>query len=864
MQVRIFLIYIFMVLIMVRNAFSDDNLLYTEANERANVVSNVSYKIDLDLNSGKDTFLCSSEIEFDAKNSNNTFLNFDASEILDIELNGEKLTPDNYNNYRVMLYPIKAHNKAIVKGVCKYQNTGVGLHRFVDPTDNMVYLHTQFESFDAHKVFACFDQPDLKATFELTVNAPEGFVVISNSKPLQKPEIVNDEYKEGIWKFAKTKNISTYLTAIVAGNYKGFFDKYKDIDLGIYARRSLLKYVDYQELFKITKDGFSFYESKLQTPYPFDKYDQIFVPGFNAGGMENVGCITYNELYIFRTEVTNARKFARADTFLHEMSHMWFGDLVTMKWWNDLWLNESLATYMSPLALENVTEFKNAWSLFSIDTKYGAYEQDELPTTHPISAEVPDTNATRTAFDSITYNKGGSVLKQLVAIVGEDAFLKGIKNYLQKYAYSNPTLDNFIDELQSASGKDLSDWSHEWLETSGVNKVIFNTDYINCEAGKCLTNVIVLQEKDKSSGILRNITMSLGLLDYKNDGLSVIDNVEINISNDKKIINALDKKKAPFIILPNYNDYAYAKVRMDKISLENTINSLSQIKDDLSRIMGWNIIWDVIRDGELKSGEWIDVILNNIDMEKDATVLQTLLRRTLTVLNQYANKNNRNVYVEKIYDEAKNIMDSNKNSEIKLSWFSSFINTSVSKISLYYLKDLLNGIKGIKGVKLDEDKKWQVIIQLASKGEVDEAKIDNELQKGLNDFTKRYALTAKAALPVYDKKLWAWKTILEDESIDNYDMSALVDGFYLTGQDELLKPFAEIYGEAVDYAWKYKTADEALMITSGLYPSTIIDSYVLDIADKALSMDLNVEAKRIIMERKAETERALKAQETDK
>ena len=864
MVVRIFLLCIVVFATMISDVFSEDNLLYTEAIDRAQVVTNVHYKIYLDLDKGDNTFLCDSEIEFDAKNGNETFLDFNGSEVLEIELNGKKIPTNNYANYRIKLSPLQAHNKAIIKGVCEYQNTGVGLHRFVDPVDNMIYMHTQFEPFDAHRVFACFDQPDIKATFEFTVNAPQGFVIISNSKPTEVPAMEGGEYNSGIWKFAKTKKISTYLTAVIAGNYKGFFDKYRDIDLGIYARRSLLKYVDYEELFKLTKNGFSFYEDKLQTPYPFDKYDQIFVPGFNAGGMENVGCVTYNEAYIFRTEVTNARKFARADTFLHEMSHMWFGDLVTMKWWNDLWLNESLATYMSPLALENTTEFKNAWALFSIDTKYDAYVQDEMPTTHPIALEVPDTNATRVVFDSITYNKGGSVLKQLVAIVGEKAFFEGIKNYLQTYAFGNPTLDDFIGELQAASGKDLSNWSYEWLETSGVNKIALNTNYLDCELGKCLNNVVLTQSKDNSSGIYRNITLSIGLFDFYNERLQLVEKFSAEISNDMQLIEGLENRRVPYIILPNYDDYAYAKIRLDSVSLTNTINSLSHIEDNLSRIIGWNIVWDLTRDAELKSAKWIDTILNHIDVEKDPTILQTLLGRTITALNQYSHMNNRSEYVDKIYGKAQNILTSSESSEIKLSWFNTFINTSEKKESLDYLQDILNGKKSISGINIDEDKRWQIIIHLASKGEVDDVFIDNELQKSDNDFTRRYALTAKAALPNYDKKLWAWKTILEDKNIDNYDMSALIDGFYVTGQDELLKDFAQIYGEAVEYVWKYKTADEALTITSGLYPSTIVEPYILEIADKALSMDLPREAKRIIMERQSDTARALKAREIDK
>jgi aminopeptidase N len=858
--------FIFILFVFSLKLNAGDNLLKTEAIERASLIENVSYKIFLDLETTEDTFLCNTEINFDVSDvKKTTFIDFDANKVFKIDLNGDILPSTYFEKNRISLSSLKKHNNLKIEAICNYQRTGVGLHRFIDPLDGNVYLHTQFEPFDAHKVFACFDQPDLKGTFDISVKAPAKWVVVSNGSVVEAPVKTGGEYNSGIWKFNRTKPISTYLAAVIAGAYKSFDDRYNNIDLGLYFRRTMDKYVNYNELFELTKTGLAFFEKQFDIPYPFDKYDQIFVPEFNAGGMENVGAVTYSESYIFRTKVTSARKQGRANTFLHEMSHMWFGDLVTMKWWDDLWLNESFASYMAPYALSMATEYKNAWATFSISTKYAAYVEDQLPTTHPIAADIPDTDATRVTFDSITYNKGAAVLKQLVSMVGEETFLKGINEYLKKYSYSNATLNDFLTELEKASSKDLSKWIKQWIQSDGINRLELKVNIDNCGLNKCYSDVLLTQIKDDSSGILRDHSVSVGLFDFNGSKMVLKDTFKVDISDYSKNLSELANKTVVPVVLLNYDDYDYSKTRLDSYSMENLKEYISLISNPLARISSWNLLWDMTRDAEFTSKDWLSAILNHIDVEVDPYILQTLLSRTLTVITTYSSPENIAIYSKALYDKARaSLLEYSNNSDIQLSWFNTFINTSVTDKALNYLKDLSEGTISVEGIKIDEEKRWQIVIYLASQNAVDEKYIDALLNESQNDFAKRDALTAKASLPSYENKLDAWKKILEDKSISYQEMNALIDGFYLPGQDNILKGFVDIYPEAVDYAWKYKTPDEALAITIGLYPSTIIEPYVIDIADKSLSMDLPLEARKEIMKRKSYTEMAIKARQIDR
>ena len=451
------------------------NLTRAEAAERAKVVSVQSYRVELDLTEDPRTFRARTTVAFTAEPGTSTFIDAITASVESVTLNGVSLNPAEVSDgERIQLPGLAAQNELVVESTMYYMNTGEGLHRFVDPADGQVYLYSQFEVADTRRMFPVFEQPDLKATFQFCVTAPAEWAVVSN-QPTPEPVAVS----EGVarWDFSPTPVMSCYVTALIAGPYLSTHDSLvssdgRTVELGLYARRSLFEHMDAEEMFEVTKQGFEFFESQFDTPYPFEKYDQLFVPQFNAGAMENAGAVTFVESYIFRSKPAQALVERRAITVLHELAHMWFGDLVTMRWWNDLWLNESFAEYMSTLACAQNTQYTNAWTTFVAGEKSWGYAQDQLPTTHPIKAEIPDLEAVLVNFDGITYAKGASVLKQLVAWVGQKEFMAGLKRYFDKHAWSNTELSDLMVELEAASGRDLTDWSERWLETAGVNTLV--------------------------------------------------------------------------------------------------------------------------------------------------------------------------------------------------------------------------------------------------------------------------------------------------------------------------------------------------------------------------------------------------------
>ena len=446
------------------------NLTRDEARERAALVSVDSYDVELDLTTGSETFRSETTIRFHAaKPGSATFLDLIAPTVHEVSLNGRPLDVSSVvADSRIALADLAADNELTVVADCAYSRTGEGLHRFVDPVDEAVYLYTQFEAADARRMYACFEQPDLKATFTFTVVAPADWEVVSNSPT---PTPVELRQREGVarWGFDPTPRMSTYITALVAGPYHVVRDHHGAVPLGVFCRRSLAEFLDADAILSVTKQGFDFFQAAFDYPYPFAKYDQLFVPDFNAGAMENAGCVTILEDYVFRSKTTDASYERRAETILHELAHMWFGDLVTMRWWDDLWLNESFATYASVLCQAEVTRWSHSWTTFANVEKTWAYRQDQLPTTHPISANIRDLEDVKVNFDGITYAKGASVLKQLVAWVGRDEFFEGLREYFRRFEWGNTSLRDLLNVLEETSGRDLTAWSKEWLETAGVN-----------------------------------------------------------------------------------------------------------------------------------------------------------------------------------------------------------------------------------------------------------------------------------------------------------------------------------------------------------------------------------------------------------
>ncbi|MFD0856900.1 aminopeptidase N, partial [Actinomadura adrarensis] len=625
------------------------NLTRDEARERARLLTVDGYAVELDLTTGDERFGSTTVIRFGcAEPGASTFVDLHGAQVREVTLNGTALDPGSYDDDkgRIPLPSLAASNELRVVADCAYSRSGEGLHRFVDPVDQSVYLYTQFETADAHRMYTCFDQPDLKAAFEFTVKAPEDWQVVTNEAP--------SSTGGGTWRFPATPRISTYITALIAGPYHVVTDEYRREDgsvipLGVFCRASLAEHLDAGAIVDVTRQGFAFFEEVFDRRYPFAKYDQLFVPEFNAGAMENAGAVTFLEDYVFRSRVTDAAYERRAETILHEMAHMWFGDLVTMRWWDDLWLNESFATYMSVLCQAEVTKWTGSWTTFANLMKAWAYRQDQLPSTHPISADIPDIRAVEVNFDGITYAKGASVLKQLVAYVGRDNFLEGVRRYFRRHEWGNTVLTDLLDALEETSGRDLTAWSKEWLETAGVNTL---RPAYEVDGDGNFTSFAVLQEAKAEYPTLRSHRIAIGLYDRTEDGIVRRDRVELDIVGARTEVPSLVGVKRPDLVLVNDDDLTYAKIRLDENSQRTLTGRLpggsggsspltgqegiGDIKDGLPRALCWSAAWDMTRDAEMATRDYVKLVISGIRGVTDISVAQTLLRQTRTAVQQYA------------------------------------------------------------------------------------------------------------------------------------------------------------------------------------------------------------------------------------
>src|SRR6195952_3345878 len=588
-----------------------ENLTRVEAQERAGLVQPSAYEVELDLTRGAEVFGSTTTGRFTGTPGASTFIDAITRTVHSVTLNGTALDPSAVSDgVRIQLPDLQAENELTIVADAMYTNTGEGLHRFVDPVDDEVYLYSQFEVPDSRRMFAVFEQPDLKATFRFTVTAPARWQVVSN-QPTPEPEVDGDV---ATWRFEPTPRLSSYITALIAGPYRVVRDELtssdgRTIPLGAFARASLFDHLDADYVFDITKKGFEFFERIFGVPYPFDKYDQLFVPEYNAGAMENAGAVTFVEAYVFRSKVSDAVKERRVVTILHELAHMWFGDLVTMKWWNDLWLNESFAEYISTLATAEATEWHGAWATFASTEKSWAYRQDQLPSTHPIFANINDLDDVQVNFDGITYAKGASVLKQLVAWVGQEQFLAGVSHYFKKHQYSNTELGDLMLELEHTSGRDLSEWSALWLETAGVNTL---TPVIETDADGVITSFAITQTAVEEWPTIRPHRLAIGFYNMHEGALIRNHRVELDVAGARTAVDELIGLSRPDLVLLNDDDLAYAKIRLDDLSLSTAISHLGAIEDGLARAIVWGSAWDATRDAESRPRDFIRLVLGNI------------------------------------------------------------------------------------------------------------------------------------------------------------------------------------------------------------------------------------------------------------
>ena len=882
---------------------TSDNLTRDEAATRSALITVASYQVDLDLTGGDTTFDSVSVVRFGcASPGSSTFINLTAPAVREITLNDAPVSLDAFDGNRITLTGLAADNVLRVAADSAYSRSGEGLHRFTDPADGRVYLYSDLETFDAHRVYACFDQPDMKASYELAVTAPADWLVVSNMAP-ESTIPVGSEPDGGAlrWRFPPTPVMPTYITAVAAGPYQVVRDEHDGIPLGVYCRQSLASYLDADEILEVTRQGFDFYHGSFGIKYPFGKYDQLFVPEFKEGAMENAGCVTFVEAYIFRSRVTDFAREARAETILHEMAHMWFGDLVTMRWWDDLWLNESFATWAGTLAQAEATRWTSAWTTFAQLYKAWAYRQDQLPSTHPIAADIPDIAAVEVNFDGITYAKGASVLKQLVAYVGRENFLDGVRKYFAAHAWGNATLADLLAALEETSGRDLAAWSAEWLQTAGVNTL--RPSY-SLDADGRFTEFAVEQEAAATHPVLRSHRIAIGLYDRTEAGLVRRERVETDVAGPRTVVPELAGQPRPNLVLVNDDDLTYAKIRLDDHSLRTLVGpgkggpggrgglggkvspqdqgdpggsppgaaqsprvstGIGEFTDSLPAALCWSAAWDMVRDGEMAARDYVRLVLSGISSVADISVVQTLLRQAGQAVRRFADPAWRQTGLALMASALRDLLhDAPVGSDTQLAYVRAFAGVAISADDLALLAGLLDGSVVLDGLTIDTDLRWSLLWWLVSRGVRGKDEIDAELARDATDAGERQAAACRAAIPTAEAKLQAWETLIRAE-LTIAMFRAVLTGFADPDQPELLAPYREKYFEVVGDVWRNWSSAMAQDFVSGIYAVCPISQQTVEMTDAYIrAADPPAALRRLLLEGRDDVLRALRCQARDR
>jgi len=848
-----------------------ENLTRVEAQERAALVTVHSYDVALDLTTGPETFASTTTVTFASKPGASTFIDAITRTVHSVTLNGVELDPSVVSDgIRIQLDDLEDENELTVVADAVYTNTGEGLHRFVDPVDNEVYLYSQFEVPDSRRMFAVFEQPDLKASFAFTVTAPAEWEVVSNSTtptPTDAGPSTSSGTEAKTWTFAPTHIMSSYITALIAGPYAVVRSELtsrdgRTIPLGLFSRKSLSEFLDADYLFEKTRQGFAYFEEKFDFAYPFDKYDQLFVPEFNAGAMENAGAVTFTESYVFRSKVTDAMKERRVVTVLHELAHMWFGDLVTMKWWNDLWLNESFAEWASTIATAEATEWTEAWTTFAAMEKSWAYKQDQLPSTHPVVATINDLEDVLVNFDGITYAKGGSVLKQLVAWVGIDAFFTGVAAYFKKHAWGNTELNDLLVELEAASGRDLSEWSKLWLETAGVNTL---RPEIEVDASGIITGFAVLQSAAADYPTIRPHRLAIGFYSMQDGALVRTNRIELDVDGVRTDVAELVGQARPDLVLLNDDDLAYAKIRLDAASLTVAIENLAAIESPLARSLVWGSAWDATRDAETSPRDFVRLVLNNIATETESTTLRTVLGQLVLTVTQYVSEAHRAATVTEVGDALWALaQNAEAGSDAQFQFVKFFAAIASTDAQLDAVAALLDGSAPLAELAIDTDLAWELLTALVAGGRAGTVEIDAALAKDNTANGAQSAAQARASLPTAEGKLAAWSSLIDVDTAPNTIVRVTAAGILRANDTALLEPFVAKYFDVLQTVWESRAYAIAEKLIIGLYPSPLANQELVDATHAWLNANAEPPAlRRLVIENVAGVERALAVQARD-
>jgi aminopeptidase N len=854
------------------------NITRDEAAARSALIRTHSYQLSVDLGGVADVgdydptafFVSTSTVRF-ASRAGSSYVNLIAERLIAASLDGTPLAEEAFRDHKVFFNLAEGDHELTVTALCRFSRTGEGLHRFVDPVDERVYCYTQLETADARRVYACFEQPDLKATFTLSVVAPADWTVLSNS-PAVTPELVSGGLAR--WDFAPTPPISTYITALVAGAFHLVTDTYTgkagQIPLTLACRESLIEYLDTDRILATTKAGFEVFAEAFGMALPFADYAQVFVPEFNAGAMENAGCVTIRDEYLYRSRVTNAAYETRDNTILHELAHMWFGDLVTMTWWDDLWLNESFAEFASHFAqaeIRALTGFgDDPWATFTNARKNWAYRQDQLPSTHPVAADMVDLEAVELNFDGITYAKGASVLRQLVAFVGQDAFLAGVRAYFTKHAWGNTQLSDLLSALTESSGRDLSFFATEWLQAAGVNTL--RAEFELDSEGR-FTSFALRQSAPQLWPTLRHHRLAVGLYADVDGKLVRTDRVEVDIAGELTEIPELVGKDRGMLVLPNDDDLTYAKIRLDEESLQTVVNNIDKLESALSRALCWGAAWDMCRDAELSAADYVTLALSGVGVETDLTAVQAVLTQCRTAIDQYAPPAIRDELNDHfVAGLARLLKDAEPGSDHQLTFARALASAAQSEAVASVLKAWLDGFEAPIGLAVDTELRWHLLINLSRVGVIGEDEIAAELALDPTARGAERAAGVRAASPDQAAKAEAWRLATVEDTA-NETQFQICANFWQFGQDAVLEPYLGAYQAVVEAisagrdGWADRSSAIRQHVLGLLFPKTLIDRENLAALDAWLAgVQLTDAVSRQVMERRDDAERALRCQET--
>ena len=853
------------------------NITRDEARARSAVLSITAYRVAVDLTGREVTdpegqFVSRTEVDLTAVGGA-THLDVIADEIHEATLDGVAFDTAGYDGYRLPL-PELAHgpHTVTVTAVFRYSRSGEGLHRFVDPADDRVYLYSQFEAPDSRRMYAVAEQPDQKATFQLTVSAPAHWVILTNAAAAE-PEDIGDGFAR--WTHEPTPPISTYITALVAGEYhverREIQAASGTVPASVACRRSLVEYLDADRILATTQRGFEVFEEAFGVAYAFGTYDQIFVPEYNFGAMENAGCVTFRDEYLFRSRVTARELEARDNTILHELAHMWFGDLVTMRWWDDLWLNESFAEWASHYAADRIRRTYGGagdpWAAFSSERKAWAYTQDQYPTTHPIAADMSDLEKVEQNFDGITYAKGASVLKLLVSLVGEEAFLAGVGAYFRKHAYGNTTLTDLLTELETASGRDLSWFSAQWLETSGVNTL--TADIEVDEEGR-FTRFDVVQTAHPDWPTLRTHRLGIGLYEGGEDGLTRVRSVEADVSGERTPIAGLIGERRRDVVLLNDGDLTFAKVRFDEASLATLSERMDRFADPLARAVTWTTLWDMTRDAELSPQAYIDIVLRGLGSEKNPAATSALLGQVAVASSSYTAPELREDTNRHLTAGLAHLLkEAEPGSDTQLQVAKALIGVASSPAAIALIRGWLAGEEVPAGLSIDTAVRWAITFALARTGTIGVEEIEAEHRAHDNTSAgAEQAAGCRAALPDAGEKARSWALATTDPSVPNETHRQICAGIWRFGQEELMDGYVEAYLSTLgdisrrENGWQERGYAAISAVVRWLFPMPLASETVVErISSWVTENDPVQQVRRLVDERLDDARRALGAQE---